>query len=345
MWLQAGIVASIKCELDDSDILLVQIGAHSESLISEPGPWKRWPCVVSAFKLQSPVTQIASQFGGIVYIAVTSTYKKKLLLNFHRFSKHPIYSDQKPNLFSLTKNNIVPWGEISCELFILTIPREYLLQIEDIPSVTNYLSNVIKTVSSYMNYIIRRAYRIVFDIQTPGNSHVPGYPIVMNINDINGLLLSINKATPQLFSFVIMIATVSIREGCFDEITERALAYFVATSVFVILFEGFLIDEVEGYFPEIPPLFAELWHIQKEVSPSIIKTILERSQDPDTPTYEVAEDKWISFIRDLCKFGRLNFTRLLEKARPIPLNMFKALEGLPMYIPQNLTSSFEVIQN
>lgn len=76
LYLPAGQVATVTINplrsVDDLNSfyedLFIQIGSHSESLLSSPGPWKRWPKVVLKFPVKQGEIEIASPFGGLIYV-------------------------------------------------------------------------------------------------------------------------------------------------------------------------------------------------------------------------------------------------------------------------------------
>ncbi|OHS93652.1 hypothetical protein TRFO_11652 [Tritrichomonas foetus] len=71
LWLPAGEVATIKCD-EFPPNLHVQVGSHTESLLSKQGPWKRWPDVVLTVDIVSKQTTVRTSFGGIVYLYVSN---------------------------------------------------------------------------------------------------------------------------------------------------------------------------------------------------------------------------------------------------------------------------------
>jgi hypothetical protein len=81
-------------------------------------------------------------------------------------------------------------------------------------------------------------------------------------------------------------------------------------------------------------MFNELWEIETNF-PGVISRTLEKFQSPDYPIAHVPEDMWIAFVRELCATGQRDFTKLLERTKPIPLNISLSLQGLPPYVPPN----------
>ncbi|KAK8887734.1 hypothetical protein M9Y10_038788 [Tritrichomonas musculus] len=355
------------CLANKSRCLFIQVGSHSLSLLAKQGPWKRWPNVVNSFKIEEKKDekgednnnnaneveiQFISRFGGIVYIAVSSfpdefyntdlnekeaekdeTEKNEVPSSnplfegtFEKVVHYPIAVYNDKNVYLKTKDLNVPWGELVSKSIIFTLPSKYLKQIDDFDKLFGRIEEIIKILSDFMNYPIVRPYRIVFDIETVDDRPVAHYPIVMLEDDINDILFSTDKPTAGLFRCLMMLALVSVRDGCFDHLTEDALSAFVAAHVFKKLFPSF--DPIEKPLFQMPVLFEELWLINLKVNNKVIPNIIAKSQNSDSPVYDVPEDRWIAFVRDLCFTIQLNFLPVLEKLRPIPLNLATTLNTL-----------------
>lgn len=340
LWLPAGTIGTVECNKIISDVY-IQIGSHHESLVTKQAPWKRWPLIVYVTSISELVTKTVSAFGGIVYIAVNNIEDdttKELNVTFRNFCRHPISKYDDPHAWELTKDIQVPWGEIHTDNIIFTLPTEYMKKIGDFSRINEKFSIIVRELTAFMSYPIERPYRIVFDIELPEDSPSCGYPLVFLIDDIPGILLSFDEPTTQLFTAVTLMAIVSIREDCFDTVTETALATIATSVIFKKLFKNF--DPIEFTGIMLPTLFKELWDIQCNCDPTIIPKTLATFQDPSYPVSNVPPDRWISFVREMCRVGKLNFTKILEKARPIPLNISTSLQGLPPYqASQNYSDS------
>ena len=122
-----------------------------------------------------------------------------------------------------------------------------------------------------------------------------------------------------------------IREECFDVTTETAIATVATAVIFQELYKEFDPFDFSGL--QLPTLFQELWEIHTNYSADLIPQTLEKFQNPDYPVLDVPEDMWIAFVREMCRLGKRDFTKLLERSRPIPLNISISLQGLPPYQP------------
>jgi len=336
LWLPAGHIGEIISGTGIIPGLHVQIGSHTESLLTKQGPWKRWPSVFSSLELTGEVTQIASSFGGIVYIAVSELDEKverKVRLTFKGFCRHPRAVISKPSVWEQTREFDVPWAEMYSKTLILTLPTKDLERIDNIDLVLDHLDSFVISVSKFMNYTVNRPYRVVFDREIARDDLECEYPVVLLMDDMDGVLFQLEAPSKGLFKLVSLIAVVSIRENYFDSLVEAAIANLVACVVLkehYSWFEPSLLPELQ-----FPPLFAELWIIHTRINNLLIPSLLEHSQDLNAAVYDSPEDMWIAFVRDLSHEGNCNFSTLLERARPIPLNLSKSLMSLPS-IPKSI---------
>jgi hypothetical protein len=330
LWLPAGSVGEIECS-EPRPNLHVQIGSQHESLFGNLGPWKRWPSTVFVIPLIENVTKVVTPFGGIVYVAVHSGEEEteKVDILFKGFCQHPCFHYGDPSVWESTKNLEVPWGELCLENVVFTLPTTELKKIPDFGVVQKKFKDIVDGICRYVSWMPAQPYRFVFDVELADDSPSCGYPLVFPVEDIEGILMSFDAPTPQLFSAVTLMTIVSIREGCFDQVTESGIATVATSVIFQELFPGFDPLEFEGI--ELPPMFLELWEIQKHCNPDIIPATLAKFQDPEAPVSDVPEDTWISFVREICRIGKMDFTGLLERSRPIPLNVSVSLQGLPAY--------------
>lgn len=331
LWLPAGVVAVVECDTPMSDIH-IQIGSQHESLLGKPGPWKRWPSTVTVTPFTNKVTNVVSAFGGIAYIAVNNSGEAELpelTFKFHNFCRHPLADTSRPEVWEETKDIEVPWGELVTGNVIFTLPTEAMKKIENFDLIDEKFQIIVNGISDYMSYRLDKPYRFVFDVELPEDCPSCGYPLVFNVEDIEGILMSFDAPSTQLFTAVTLMTIVSIREDCFDPITETAIATIATSVIFQKLFPNF--DPLEFTGITLPTLFHELWELHSRYDPNLIPQTLAKFQDPEYHPSDVPDDMWIAFVREMCRIGKRDFTKLLERSRPIPMNIWISLQGLPMY--------------
>ena len=321
LWLPAGQIGEIISHTGTMSGITVQIGAHTEGLLAKQGPWLRWPSVCMNFDLSHEVTRVASPFGGIVYITVSELDdddEHRARLTFKGFCKFPRAVIGKPMVWEQTRNNDVPWAEISSKTMIFTMPTAEVEKIEDIDSTLTRLDGYVVDVINFMAYLLHRPYRIVFDKQLVGGMSDCGYPIVMLIDDIDGIFHVGDAPTLQLFDLLSCIAIISLHENCFDSMTEEALSKVVASIILHMYFPEFDPMTFEGI--TIPPLFRELWRVHTEVDDTVIQKVITKSQSPEARELDSPTDMWIQFVYDICSESGCNLVSLFDQIRPLPLS-------------------------
>lgn len=231
-----------------------------------------------------------------------------------------------------TKDLDVPWGELDIGSVIFTLPSESLRKIKNPKNIQNMFDTIVKEISQFMAFPLERAYRIVFDIQLTSSEPNSSYPLVFLIKDINGILIENSKPNDALFSAVTYMGIISIREESLDSVTEMALATVCAASIFQKLFKGF--NPISFLGDNAPKLFPELWEIHTQFDSRLLPKVLKKFQDASIPPSDAPEGMWISFVREICSIGEKNFTKLLEKAKPIPLNIMRSLNNYQEYVSE-----------
>jgi hypothetical protein len=201
-----------------------------------------------------------------------------------------------------------------------------LKEVTDIPGLARFLDRCVKLMAVSMSYTPIRPYRVVFDIDTLGNQ--VGYPVFLSLDYVKDLLLETEQETQGLFRLLHSLAIVSMREGCFDSVTETALAHLVTNLVLKGIFPDFD-PATSSACPEEPLLYRELWLIHSQINPFSLLQLLKDAQKPDAEVHSLPEDMWISFVQDLSYRSKFNLSGILGKVRPIPMNLVNLLKELP----------------
>lgn len=68
-WISAGTVSTVEGKNIPKGAR-IQIGSHNCTLLGKPGPWKRWPIVTTSFPFDGSKIEIASPYGGIIYLSI-----------------------------------------------------------------------------------------------------------------------------------------------------------------------------------------------------------------------------------------------------------------------------------
>jgi hypothetical protein len=334
LWLPAGVAGQIALA-KPLDNVSIQVGSHCESLLVQPGPWKRWPSVTTEFELSKTNVDLGSIFGGIVYAVLSPQVPEEapasldVKMTFRNLCQYPRFLHSDPAVWKATKDIDVPWGEIDFGDIIFTLPAASMRRIRDFDRLKKKYDEMLSQLTGFMSHKIEQPYRIVFDIELPEDGPRFSYPSVLLLDDIEGVLIDLETPNMNLFKALSLIAIVSIREDCFDVQIETALASAAAAIVFKGIFPKFDPFHFDGL--TLPPLFAELWKIHNSFDKSLIPALVGVFQDPDYPIAEGPEDLWVAFVRELCHLGKRNFTKFFGSVRPVPMNLSSSILALPAY--------------
>ena len=334
LWCPPGHVASVEYSGDLS--LHLQVGSHPVSLLAKPGPWMRRPSVVSLFPLANGVTHVATSVGGMVYVVTRDLEEEgqTIKIKFQDFCVYPRAVLNKPAVWEATKNSEIPWGEVMTTYSIITLEKKTIEEMADKEKVMREFDELLQLICSYTFYEIVRPMRIVFDVDMIEEEYTTGYPITLKNQNVREILLDRSKPTGKLFYAVMAIATVMFRNGCFDKQTEESLAAFVAYQCFQKLWP----DCDPNLLPDLdlPVMFRDLWLIHTEIDAQCIPTILRNSQRPETSIFDVPEDKWLMFVKDVSVLCQKNFVRIFERYEPIATTITSELERLQLEVVESL---------
>jgi hypothetical protein len=149
------------------------------------------------------------------------------------------------------------------------------------------------------------------------------------LEDVEALLVEVDKPSRILFLTVTYLAILSIRENSFDEMTMFSLGLVVAVSIFQDLFKGFEVEKIENL--SLPPLFPILWDLHTSYDLTVLPRTIAVFQDPEYPISDVSSDQWFAFVKEASLAGRQNFTGVFGKIAPIPMNVTTIVQGFPLY--------------
>lgn len=177
--------------------LSVRIGCHTDDLSSKSS-LNRMPQISRSWELSKEVTSVGSAFGGLVYIVVPWGLNEgdidviisgavKSLQYVHNVTS-PDEWQQSIGTASFGNVNVSqypPWGEFISDRYVLTLPTEVLLTVEDPFSVMNYWNQVMDAEDFLLGYPSLgwrgdrgRAERMVVDVQISAGWMHSGYPFM-----------------------------------------------------------------------------------------------------------------------------------------------------------------------
>ena len=275
LYLPPGVVAVVSLESIPPSCE-IQIGAHSECILSRRVPWKRWPTVITHFAIEKNELRIASPFGGIIYITTydfDSQEPLRVSLNFHGITRYPMFMVGNPQVWEETAHYDVPWGEMETQCLVFVMPSERLRAIPDKDEVCMWLDSLVVSVLQFTSDESMCLYRVVFDIDVLEQGSLEIYPIFMKLEAIEALFFS-RRPSVELFQFLQLVAERSLPT---DGFPEEALLVFARLAVFVTFKKVWPeLDPLEFVPSPCPGLWDNVLRIYMENEPDMIPKAIDQ---------------------------------------------------------------------
>ncbi len=170
-------------------IITAQIGSHSDNLgywVAGEEDWRRMPNIVKIATLKETTTRIASPFGGLIYLVtlpVAKDWSADVTIKGAVTSPQFVLGKTtKEEWLEQLKNNKAPWGEMSTDRIILTLPDSVMQQVSDPEKVMKIWDRIIGGIMELAQYPqpVYRAQRMVLDEHIGGGYMHSGYPIMVH---------------------------------------------------------------------------------------------------------------------------------------------------------------------
>ena len=337
-WISTGmwLLPSQKAHIKVSDILptmKIQIGCHILELTAREGPYQRWPLIVNDvhFMKYDCDLDVVSPFGGFVYIVLEeeSEQNVEIEVTFENFMEYPRALFNDKNVWEKTKERDIPWGEIESDHIIFTVPKSFMVKIEDYDKFFDIFRTATELIADYFCVEVLSPVRFVYDCQVlPGSLYPKNYnPVFMHINSLNDLL-KFSEPSTFLFQVFTKIGMSLIFPDHLDHLTKKILSIIASLYAFTKIWPD---KDPLLYTNNDSPLTKSLWEIHQQVGEQLIPHTIDQLRDilPDEPGSP--DDAWIAFVMLLSKNGGKNFTSILQKVRPIPLNATLSVQQLPAF--------------
>jgi hypothetical protein len=167
----------------------VRIGCHSDDLFyPECVGWPRFPRITRGWSLGKAVTEVASPFGGLIYIETHGGGKSTagLYVEVTGGVEAPYFilgqTDAKE--WARLRNAPAPWGELTCRTITLSVPSSVLRTIEDPTKVLQLWEKIIDA-QDWLGDLPRRVNnpeRLVPDIKISMGYMHSGYPVMCHMD-------------------------------------------------------------------------------------------------------------------------------------------------------------------
>lgn len=167
--------------------LRVRIGCHTDNLLdSRQRYWRRFPDIVREFSVSDQTFEIASPFGGMIYVAPTrGTVPRRVQITFSGAVEAPFFSlgETKPAQWAAVRYSPAPWAEFEGKNFTAVIPADEAAAIDDPAPIIRFWDNIVAELDRFVaGPKERRApLRFVTDAETTRPVGHSGDPVVGNL--------------------------------------------------------------------------------------------------------------------------------------------------------------------
>jgi hypothetical protein len=179
----------------------VRIGAHTDTLWHLP-KWERFPEISLRRPLDSTTVQVASPFGGALFIDVAGKQSLGTVsLRIENVVEAPLYVRGKTDLATWKqslRNTPAPWAELVGKSVILTVPSSVVRDLDDPEALMTYWDEVMDR--CYELYATRRRTRperYCVDRQISAGYMHSGYPIMTGDDVANDFVNLAMLRSPQ----------------------------------------------------------------------------------------------------------------------------------------------------
>ncbi|MDW8365898.1 MAG: M60 family metallopeptidase [Abditibacteriales bacterium] len=167
--------------------LSLQIGCHTDTLW-HLNRWQRVPELVRRFKVNSSTMQIASAYGGLIYVDVPNNCKLgNVVVEISNAVDAPLFVLGKTdvNAWRTTiRNHPAPWAELATDKVIFTLPSGQVRHLDNPDALLRYWDSVLDAMADICAVPRQRVRpeRVVFDEQIAAGYLHSGYPIMGPLN-------------------------------------------------------------------------------------------------------------------------------------------------------------------
>ena len=165
----------------------IRIGCHTDNLLeSRQRYWRRFPDIVREFSVGDQTFEIASPFGGMIYVAPTrGNLPRRVQLTFSGAVEAPFFSlgETKPAQWAAVRYSPAPWAEFEGKNFTAVIPADEAAAIDDPAPIIRFWDNVVAELDRFVAGPKERSapLRFVTDAETTRPAGHSGNPIVGNL--------------------------------------------------------------------------------------------------------------------------------------------------------------------
>ena len=194
-WHSTGLYAAagevITITAADTHGASVRIGCHTDHLWHHD-KWSRVPDISRQWQLKAGETQVASAFGGLVYIEIprkregTGTFAVAGAVESPRYVLGKTTAEEWKTL----RNAPGPWGEVESRKVIVSVPSAALRTLEnpeELMAFWDQISDAHATLGT-IPIVPERPHRFVPDVQISAGYMHSGYPIMTHLDAVDDMV-------------------------------------------------------------------------------------------------------------------------------------------------------------
>jgi hypothetical protein len=219
LWLPPGIQCQARLSREIRE-LSFQVGSHSRDFFHCSPPWRRWPSLVVTASATHCETQIATPYGGLIYVLVDpesiADNGRPFAIEFSEVCIAPFYDCRRPQQWDLTREAECPWAEIQTKHVTFTMQSSVALAIPSIPESVGRLTELFDSIFAFLEVPDGAVPpRLVCDTGVAPPGIELGYPIFIDQSWAKVALLT---ATPDfpLLQFLASVAASLVPDGLFS---------------------------------------------------------------------------------------------------------------------------------
>lgn len=193
-WHSTGLYAPpgelILVSTSDAPSCRVRIGCHTDHLW-HLNTWRRVPDVAREWDLHQPSTEVASAFGGLLYIEVAQASKGTRPFTIRGGVEAPrfVLGETTRQEWLTSRAAPAPWGELESRKVIVSVPSESLRNLDNPSELMQFwdkLSDAHATLAAIPLQPLR-PHRFVPDIQISAGYMHSGYPIMTHLDAVKDM--------------------------------------------------------------------------------------------------------------------------------------------------------------
>ncbi|MCK6440310.1 MAG: M60 family metallopeptidase, partial [Planctomycetes bacterium] len=176
----------------------IQIGSHTD-LLWNKSSWVRFPAIVRSYPITAAQMNVASAFGGLIYITVPGGKTLgQVSVTLDNVVQAPLYVHGQTTLgdWLTIRDYPAPWAEIGSDKMIVMVPSSYIRTLGDPAQLMNRWDQIMDTIADLaaISHQRVRPERYLADRDISAGYMHAGYPIMGPLGEAANLVSHSNLA-------------------------------------------------------------------------------------------------------------------------------------------------------